>query len=403
MVAGDGSSRRGVLKKLGAAAAGIAALAAGGLGWRAYVRGVLSAGTGPAYDPWRLWQADPGDPSTALLRAAILAANAHNTQPWLFRATEGRIDVFVDTARNTGTLDPYRRELHISLGCAIENMMVAARARGRDARLHLFPARLDTASPWPEIRLAAVLELAPAPRRDEPLYAAIPRRHTDRAAYDRTRAIPPTVFRRLKALAAGEPALEVRLFTDGPRRWDFDAVVVEATRSIVADAEMMGDGRSWLRIGPDEILARRDGLTVDGLGFAPVTAAAIKMLPRAVVERGDRHWLDATRDVHLATAPATGLILVRDPYDVGQAVAAGRLWQRLHLWATTEGIAMQPLGQATALVDRERQLGRPPTMAKTLAALVGTSDSRAMLAFRLGYPTRPAAPGPRRALGEVVV
>ena len=33
--------------------------------------------------------------------------------------------LLADTARNLGSFDPYLRELHIGLGCAIENMVRA--------------------------------------------------------------------------------------------------------------------------------------------------------------------------------------------------------------------------------------------------------------------------------------
>ena len=41
-----------------------------------------------------------------------------------------------------------------------------------------------------------------------------------------------------------------------------------------------------------------------------------------------------------------GILLARDAGDNGQRVEGGRLWQRMHLWATAEGIAMHPLNPA---------------------------------------------------------
>ncbi len=56
------------------------------------------------------------------MRAGILAANPHNTQPWLFQVGATRIELFADIRRNLGAFDPYLREMHIGLGCALENM-----------------------------------------------------------------------------------------------------------------------------------------------------------------------------------------------------------------------------------------------------------------------------------------
>ena len=96
----------------------------GGGVWRAYDQGVFSVGEGPAYEPWRDWRRQDwrggsSDGVLALVRAAILAASPHNTQPWLFKVTNSSIELYIDTKRNVGALDPYLREEHIGMGCAL--------------------------------------------------------------------------------------------------------------------------------------------------------------------------------------------------------------------------------------------------------------------------------------------
>ena len=91
---------------------------------------------GDAYAPWGLWN----DPSLrgaplALVAAAVLAANPHDTQPWLFRISEDAIEVLADLSRNLGAMDAFVREMHLGLGCAIENMLVAAGPNGYDAEV----------------------------------------------------------------------------------------------------------------------------------------------------------------------------------------------------------------------------------------------------------------------------
>jgi len=67
-------------KLLGLAGAGTLVLVVGGVIGRAVDQGVFSANTGPAYDAWRAWDL-PGADNLDLVRAAILAANAHDSQP----------------------------------------------------------------------------------------------------------------------------------------------------------------------------------------------------------------------------------------------------------------------------------------------------------------------------------
>jgi hypothetical protein len=78
--------------------------------------------------------------SRSLINAAVLAANAHNTQPWRFMVADHTISIAADAERHIGSFDPFRREMHQSLGCAIENLMIAARAHGFAHELTLFQA-----------------------------------------------------------------------------------------------------------------------------------------------------------------------------------------------------------------------------------------------------------------------
>jgi hypothetical protein len=130
-------SRRTVLKGAGAGAATVVVAGAGLLSYRVFDNGVLDAGSGRPYDAWSHWRDDPGPLGT--VAAAILAANPHNSQPWFFHVTASGVEVFADPSRRTGTLDSLGREQHIGLGCAIENLALAAAARGYRPAVTLLP------------------------------------------------------------------------------------------------------------------------------------------------------------------------------------------------------------------------------------------------------------------------
>ena len=61
-----------------------------------------------------------------LVRYAILAPSTRNTQPWRFRVEGECIEVLADLSRLHPVADRDRRELYLSVGCAIENLLVAA-------------------------------------------------------------------------------------------------------------------------------------------------------------------------------------------------------------------------------------------------------------------------------------
>jgi hypothetical protein len=112
-------------------------------------------------------------------------------------------------------------------------------------------------------------------------------------------------------------------------------------------------------------------------------------------------WLDATRDRHVSTAAAFGLIAVRDGGDLAQRLLAGRLLQRIHLFATTKGLAPQPLNQIFERADREVDGGLEATFGSAVDELT-PKGWRGVTAFRTGYPTAAPALSPRRPIEAVL-
>jgi nitroreductase len=386
-------SRRRFLSQAGGLAA-LAALAGTGLlSSRAADQGVLAPATGPAYDAWRQFHARGGQPLD-LVRAAVLAANAHNTQPWRFRLYPGRIDLYTVPERTTGTMDPLRREMYISLGCALENLALAAQAAGLAPSVRVTPDPTDPT-------LAASVQLGSAAPVDSPLYRAIPDRHTNRGPYRTGRPVPGGVLDEMAALAT-ESDTGVVWWTAAQDKRTFADVTVRATEAIVADPAQAADDYRWWRGTRAEIQHFQDGITLDASGLPPLIRAAGKLMPNQTRAEYGASWITSTRDTHVATAAAFGAVVVHDPADHAQRVRAGRVWQRLHLWATARGLAVQPLNQMLERADRERATGQQPVFGTAVAALMPERGWAPVMPFRIGYPTIHPLPSPRRPAGDVI-
>jgi hypothetical protein len=354
-----------------------------------------------AYEPWASWNSAAPMSARSVVHSAVLAANAHDTQPWTFRIAADRIDVCADLGRNLGAMDPFRREMHLSLGCALENAALTARSLGYAAPIRIAGGSLLQASTLEAPARAASIGLTSAPAEVSPLVVAIPHRHTNRAPYQGDRSVPNEVLDTFSALA-GDGAVRVIWLTDAKARSDFAAATLAATQSIVADGAMIADSDAWFRGTDKEIEQHRDGPTLYCAGLSPLVLSFARLMPSISPESAHQHWIDQTRDAQLGTRPVIGLIAVRDLYDREQALLAGRLWQRLHLQGTLLGLGMQPLNQLPECVDRELQLGSAATYRRTLAGFCGDPQWHATFAFRAGWPTRPGPASPRRSLESVM-
>jgi hypothetical protein len=384
-------TRRGFLAAAGLGAGTLAVIGAGGLTWRAVSQGVFATGTGPAYAAWDQWT-PPGHAPLNLIRAAVLAASAHNTQPWLFAITPARIDLFAVPSRNIGTVDPLRREMQISLGCALENLVLAGPPHGLAPAVTLMPDPADQTH-------VARVDLAPAPATTPALFRAIPYRHTNRAAYDTSRPLPAGTLSTLTGLVNNPDGNVVWLISAADKR-AFGDLTVRATQAIIADPQQSADDYRWWRGDWSAIQTSKDGLTSDASVSSPLIGALAKLLP-ASHGLYNSSWLTSTRDTQVPTAAAFGILVVRDPLDPAQRLLTGRAWQRMHLWATTQGLAMQPLNQAEERMDRERTAGLTPTFTTAMAGILPTGW-HPVFSFRIGYPTTTASPSPRIPADAVV-
>ena len=351
-------ARRDFLKLAGVTLVAIA----GGSVFRAVDQGMFSVGQGAAYEPWANWR-DAKSPVERIVAAGILASNPHNSQPWIFRITDSTIDLFAVPERQIGVIDPFRREMYIGLGCAVENMRLAAEAEGFTPAIRLMPD-LTTESHAASISLAVSAPLA------SELYSAIPNRHTNRAAYDTTRAVAENIFSGIDSLVTES---NVRLFwlKDASDHAKFGDVAIAAAEALIADDQQSRDSHLWWRQDWDQVQESADGITLDAQGLGSFISGAAKFLPDLSRKSNDESFVKNVREIMVPTAAAFGILAVPDGMDFTQRLQCGQIWQRIHLWGTTQGLAMQPLNQMCERADRERQLGITPVIGNAVADLIG--------------------------------
>lgn len=74
-----------------------------------------------------------------ILESAVRAPSTHNSQPWLFKITGNKVEVFFDPKYFLPFADKETRDLHISIGCMLENFSIASLAENLTSSISYGP------------------------------------------------------------------------------------------------------------------------------------------------------------------------------------------------------------------------------------------------------------------------
>lgn len=310
------------------------------------------------------------------IRYATLAPNGHNTQPWQFRIGKGRIEIRPDFSRRTPIVDPDDHHIFVSLGCAAENLSIAAGARGQPGDLSFEPANDG----------AAVLTLGGEPSGPVALFDAIPERQSTRADYD-GKSISSSDLQSL-AKAAIVPGVDLVLMTDRPMMDRVRDLVVTGNSAQLADAAFVRELKSWLRFSPRQALQTGDGLFSAASG-SPTAPAWLGPILFDWVFKVSSENEKYARQIRSSAGIA---VFVAQKEDREHWVLAGRACQRFALQATA-------LGLKHAFINQPVEVAR---LRPELANLVGMPGRRPDIVMRFGYgPTLPYSA--RRPVSTVLV
>lgn len=314
------------------------------------------------------------------LRYALLAPSPFNAQPWWFRLEPRALSILPDRSRYTARLDPDGRLVAISVGTALENLVVAARQNGYLAEVENDPS--DLAPGAVRVRLFYGAR-TPAPE----LFRVLTARQTNRSLYGGG-AIPLPDLRVLEAVAL-EEGIALRLFTRPPEFEPLIATAVEAVRQQLADTAYVEDAAAWQRTTRQQIERRGDGLAVDHSGIPSVPRWA-EPFWLGGVRRSQRVALrQAEAQLRSASALAILSVAQDDPHHWR---ALGRSLERFTLQATALGLAHAHLDAPCLVVGPRQQLRR----------FSGSEPAWPQILLRLGY----AAPTPharRRHLEDLLL
>ncbi len=261
---------------------------------------------------------------------ASRAPSVHNTQPWRFVLRPEALDVYADGDRQLRVLDPNRRQLLISCGCALFNARVSLASAGYNAMVDRFPdaQRPDlVARVWPAAGTTDWLPIAN-------LNGVIERRQSNRRRFSDDE-VPPEVLHDLVDAVEQEDSQLLHLSEPEHR-------LIAARLSQQADAAQSGEPayRAELQAWTSDDPRRRDGVQAMSVTYSD--ARTQDDLPIRDFDTHGMGWLTAA--AHSSVNQCLLLLGTRD--DGPEAwLRAGEALERLWLVATRHGYVASLLTQ----------------------------------------------------------
>ncbi len=311
-----------------------------------------------------------------LVRYATLAANSHNTQPWLFKIGSRRITISPDFSRRCPVVDPDDHHLYASLGCATENIVHAAKAFGLKANVSV------------ENNPGNVIDIhfEPISIETTELFQAIPKRQCTKVTYSGKKVSAEEL--KILETAAQDQGISTQLFTDKKNMEAILEYVVQGNTAQMRDDAFIKELKDWVRFNASSALKHGDGLfsATSGNPTAPNWLGGL-IFNMAFTEKAEN---DKYKEQIRSSAGVIAFVSEQD--NVEHWVKAGRSYQRFALQATA-------LGLKHAFINQPVEV---PEVRSQFASYLNNGDRRTDLLVRFGY-------GPemlktmRRPIDQVIV
>lgn len=272
-----------------------------------------------------------------IIRYSTLAANGHNTQPWKFVIKENGIQIHPDYTRRLQVVDPDDRELWISLGCALENLLVAAKATGYAAEVT-----------YPDVVEYIDVHMVTDTPQKGTMFDFIPLRQNTRSEYD-GQPVKTADYDQIQNLSL-EPGIVLN-FASNPN--DVEKVleyVNQGNLKQYADKAFIDELIHWLRFNKKEAVATMDGLFSRCSGNPEVP----RFIGQSFVS-GTKPSQQADVDAKKLRSSAGAVLIASGIDDRTAWVRAGQVYERMALLMTSLNVKSALLNQPIEVKDVRAQ------------------------------------------------
>lgn len=297
-----------------------------------------------------------------LVEFATKAPSGHNTQPWKFENFQDGIIIHPDFTRSLPVVDGDNHALYISLGCALENLIIVASQKGYECEID-YPTNNHNG-----ITVLLRTNATDNPIGDE-LFDFIPKRQVNRSKYS-DKNVNETELDILRTSFSFEGVSIILL--NG--KVSFERVIpliIEGNNLQFQNKNFVNELTSWFRYSKSEAEEKKDGLWTAVMGLPNMG----RFIGNFVMKNFVSAQSEAKRINDILNNTAGIAIFVCEKNDTISWINVGRAFQRFALTATKLGICHAHLNMPCEEISVRHKLAKE----------LGIENQHPLLLIRFGY------------------
>jgi len=310
-----------------------------------------------------------------LINYAVLAPSTHNSQPWVFQIRNNKIRIKKNSKRALKIADGQENLMYISLGCALENLLIASDYFGFKHEINYFLSDLN------DVTVCEVVfnKKSGISNYNKHFIFSIPQRHTNRGKYDNK--IPKQGFlEEIKNFFNEDVGIEI--ISDVETKEKITEIMLLAREDTFSDKEFRNELAGHQRNNLTKSFTGMPGFT---MGFPSI----LSFLTPTVVRKINVMKIIKNKDRELLNKH-TPLFLIIKLKEVNKknCLLAGRFFERIALMAESRGLhtAFQEI----------------PLHIDKLQEILGTKHFPKIF-FRMGYALKKMGHSPRIPAKKTII
>ncbi len=324
----------------------------------------------PISNPWNVVEADfpatgsPAEQVQFFLNYAVLAPSRHNAQPWLFHVRRNAVELYADRSRALPVTDPDGREMIISCGAALANLLIAVQHFEYAPIVEMY-----STSDKPDLLARVTLEKGDVATEEvHTLFHAILQRRTNRQLF-KDRSVPKSLLSDFEDIAGREGTI-FQVVQGEEARYTLASLIATGDHMLWGDERFRQEIAAWTRPLDSQ---SRDGVPTYALGKGEMASYLGPLRIRTFM------------DQHLAVGSPVLAVFWTFTDAWFDWLAAGQAVEKILLHARAAGVWASFFSQPIEIA----------TLRKEVRDMFGRTDFP-QLVLRMGYGSE-VPPTPRRS------